>query len=130
MLSRRGELKLTGRVKDTIVLLGGENIEPLPIEQRMTESEYIQAAVVVGQDQKFLGALIVPAQEAIEEYAAENHIPYHEYSDLGHEDAILELLNAEIDVRVNAKTGFRAFERIFRIAVTASRTRNFAFSMP
>lgn len=118
MLSHRGELKLTGRVKDTIVLLGGENIEPLPIEQKITESEYIQAAVVVGQDQKFLGALIVPAQEAIEAYAAENHVPYNEYTDLVNNDAILELLNAEIDVRVNAKTGFRAFERIFRIAVT------------
>jgi len=62
MLSYDGEIKITGRAKDTIVLRGGENIEPLPIEQRLAESSYIQQAVVLGQDEKYLAALIVPKQ--------------------------------------------------------------------
>ena len=33
MLTRRGELRITGRAKDTIVLLGGENVEPLPMSK-------------------------------------------------------------------------------------------------
>ncbi len=118
MLTHRGELKLTGRAKDTIVLLGGENIEPLPIEQKITESDFIDTAVVVGQDQKYLGALIVPNQEAMERYADENHVPYDEWGDLCCTDASLELYQTEVNNLVNAKNGFRGFERIFRIAVT------------
>ncbi|MFW5776564.1 MAG: AMP-dependent synthetase/ligase [Spirochaetota bacterium] len=117
MLTHGGELAITGRAKDTIVLIGGENIEPLPIEQRITESEYIDTAVVVGQDQKYLGALIVPNQEAVERYADENHIPYGAYADLIENEGILELIDGEINVRVNAKNGFKGFERVFRFTL-------------
>jgi long-chain acyl-CoA synthetase len=117
MLTRRGELKITGRAKDTIVLLGGENIEPLPIEQRITESEYIDTAIAVGQDQKYLGALIVPNREAVERYAETNHIPYESYSDLLESEGILELIDGEIAGVISAKNGFKGFERIFRFAL-------------
>ena len=90
-LTLRGELKITGRAKDTIVLLGGENIEPLPIEQKITESEYIDTAVVVGQDQKYLAALIIPNTDAVERFADENHIPYNQPSDLLDSDDVPEL---------------------------------------
>ncbi len=117
MLTHRGELKLTGRAKDTIVLLGGENIEPLPIEQKITESDFIATAVVVGQDQKYLGALIVPNQEVMERYAEENKISYDDWGGLCRNHACVELLQSEVNNLVNAKNGFRGFERIFRIAV-------------
>ncbi len=117
MLTIRGELKITGRAKDTIVLLGGENIEPLPIEQKLTESEYIDSAVVVGQDQKYLGALIVPNSAAIEGYADENHIPYNQIADLLESDDVKELMDGEINSLVNGRTGFRAFERVYRFAI-------------
>jgi long-chain acyl-CoA synthetase len=117
MLTHRGELKLTGRAKDTIVLLGGENIEPLPIEQTITESEYIDTAVVVGQDQKYLGALVVANQAAIEAYAEENQITGFPYSELLAESRVVALINQEINSRVNAKNGFRNFETIFKFAI-------------
>lgn len=72
MLTQKGELKITGRAKDTIVLRGGENIEPLPIEQKIRESELIDQAVVLGQDQKFLAALVVPNEEALREALREH----------------------------------------------------------
>jgi long-chain acyl-CoA synthetase len=72
MLTHNGELRITGRAKDTIVLRGGENIEPLPIEQKLRESELIDQAVILGQDQKFLGALIVPNDEALREALREH----------------------------------------------------------
>ena len=119
MLTHGGELKLTGRAKDTVVLSGGENVEPLPIEQKITESDYIDTAVVVGQDQKFLGALVVPNREAVEHYADENHIPYDEYEDLVEDSALLELIESEINRLVSAKNGFRGFERVYRFRVLA-----------
>ena len=112
-----GDIKLTGRAKDTIVLLGGENVEPLPIENRIRDSQYIDHAVVLGQDQKFLAALIVPNLERIEAYAKENAIPYMDMESLAKLHEIRELIHAEITERVNQKTGFRGFEMIFRSAV-------------
>jgi long-chain acyl-CoA synthetase len=64
-----GDLVLTGRAKDTIVLTNGENIEPEPIEGACLRSPYIQQIMLVGQDQKSLGAFIVPNSEALQTWA-------------------------------------------------------------
>ena len=61
MINFKDTLTLTGRAKDTVVLLGGENVEPVPIENKLTESAYINQVMVVGQDQKNLGAIINPS---------------------------------------------------------------------
>jgi long-chain acyl-CoA synthetase len=42
------------------VLAGGENVEPEPVETVIKTSPLIEQAVCVGQDQKGLGALLVP----------------------------------------------------------------------
>ncbi|MCL2758681.1 MAG: AMP-binding protein [Treponema sp.] len=110
----KGEIKLTGRAKDTIVLMGGENVEPVPIEDKIRDSIYIDHAVVMGQDQKYLAALIVPSFENIEAYAKENNISYMDIESLVKTPEIRELIQAEITERVNRKTGFRGFEMIFR----------------
>ena len=60
------DLVITGRAKDTIVLSNGENIEPQPIEDACVRSPYIDQMMLVGQDQKALGALIVPNLDALQ----------------------------------------------------------------
>jgi long-chain acyl-CoA synthetase len=65
-VSDRDDLILTGRAKDTIVLTNGENIEPQAIENACLRSAYIDQIVLVGQDQKQLGALLVPNLAALE----------------------------------------------------------------
>ncbi|KAJ8449679.1 hypothetical protein Cgig2_001335 [Carnegiea gigantea] len=58
-----GVLVLEGRAKDTIVLSTGENVEPSEIEEAAMRSSLIQQIVVVGQDQRRLGAIIVPNKD-------------------------------------------------------------------
>ena len=67
-LTVKNDLVLTGRVKDTIVLSNGENIEPQPIEDACLQSPYIHQIMLVGQDYKSLGALIVPNFDALEKW--------------------------------------------------------------
>ena len=117
MMTHRGELRILGRTKETIVLLGGENVEPVPIEDTMLQSEYIDQVMVVGQDQKFLGALVIPNIEALETYAKENDIDWVAREDLMANEQILEHYSDEINSRVNEKKGFRLFERIFRFTL-------------
>ena len=64
-----GNIVLSGRSKDTIVLSSGENIEPQPIEDAICCSQFIKFCVLVGQDCKHLGALLVADEEALEEHA-------------------------------------------------------------
>jgi long-chain acyl-CoA synthetase len=119
ILTRHGDLKLTGRFKDTIVLRGGENVEPLPIEQRINDSQYIKQSVVLGQDQRFLAALIVPDQDAINAWAKDNNIPSSDYESLLAQPEVKELIDYEINQAVSPKTGFKSFERIFRFELLA-----------
>lgn len=109
-----GDLIIRGRAKDTIVLLGGENVEPLPIEERMQESRYVDRAVVVGQDQRFLGALIVLNEEAVAEHAAAAGIDGDPPA-LVEDPRIRALIRAEVTARVNGANGFKPFERVSRV---------------
>ncbi len=111
------EIKITGRAKDTIVLLGGENIEPLLIEEALCTSDFIESAMLVGQDKKYLGALIVPAKEAIQNYASENNIAYAVYDQLLDTPEIQMLIRTEIDRLVSAENNFRSCEKIFRFSL-------------
>jgi long-chain acyl-CoA synthetase len=117
IFTHSGELKILGRTKETIVLLGGENIEPVPIEDRLNASEAILQSMVVGQDQKFLAALIVPDMARLEEYAIANNISYVQSEELLTNPEIQEYMHNEIQKQVNTKNGFRHFECIYRFTM-------------
>ncbi|MCG8528087.1 MAG: long-chain fatty acid--CoA ligase [Opitutales bacterium] len=101
-------LKILGRTKDTVVLLSGENIEPVPIEHRIAESDLIENCMVVGQDQKYLGLLVVPSVEGFKEKdesldSVEKIVASQEAK---------EWVQDWIHDCVSVKTGFKSFERV------------------
>ena len=114
-----GEVSLRGRMKDTIVLRGGENLEPVPIEQKMLLSQYIAQAVVIGQDQRHLCALIVPDAEELKALAKEKQISYSSYEDLVSSNQAKNFFVDEVNSLVSSKNGFRLFERIFDFKLLA-----------
>ncbi len=101
-------LKIVGRCKETIVLLGGENVEPLPIESRLLESPLIDQCMVVGQDRKHLGLLVVPSLAG---FAAVG-VQVPDLAALNYHPECHELLRAEILRLVSSSAGFKSFERI------------------
>jgi long-chain acyl-CoA synthetase len=104
-------LKILGRSKDTIVLLNGENIEPVPIEAQLAKSPLVDHCMVVGQDQKHLGALIVPSLDALRAAGLD-------VADLPSAAASPEaaaLVEADARSLVNHEQGFKPFERIATI---------------
>ncbi len=111
----RGELILRGRKKDTIVLRGGENIEPAPIEMKINESRFVAQSVVLGQDQRYLGALIVVNRDELLSWARENGLDPSDIDVLLENEQVKRLYEVEVAELVNAKTGFKMFERINRV---------------
>ena len=128
-LTPYGDLVLTGRAKDTIVLTNGENIEPQPIEDACVRSVYIDQIMLVGQDQRALGALIVPNLETLQQWLDEQNLDLKlpelnsspeavAQSDLN-DRAIANLYREELNREVKNRPGYRADDRIaeFRFIV-------------
>lgn len=64
-----GFIQVTDRKKDLIITSGGKNIAPQPLENTLKLSPFIEQAVIIGNDRKFISALIVPPWETIETWA-------------------------------------------------------------
>jgi long-chain acyl-CoA synthetase len=67
-------LKITDRKKEMFKTSGGKYVAPLPIENKLKESKYIEQVMVVGADRKFVGALIVPSFPNLKEWARQNNL--------------------------------------------------------
>lgn len=119
MINFKDTLTLTGRAKDTIVLLGGENVEPVPIEGKLSESIYISQVMVCGQDQKNLGAIIVPDFEKLKAWAKDNGIAETDDKALCENPKVLDLYKKEIKELNSGKNGFKSFEQVTPFFLTA-----------
>jgi len=108
MMTHNRCLKILGRSKETIVLLNGENVEPVPIECCLVASPLIAQCIVVGQDQNCLGLLVVPCLEGFRS----GGINASNVAELGNRADAHALLNADIKRLVGTATGFKSFERI------------------
>ena len=112
-----GEFAIRGRAKDTIVLFGGENVEPVPIEEVLRQSPYVDQVVVVGQDRKYLGALILPDYKEVELHLKSSGVPYVARETLAEMPETIELIQEEVSSHINARAGFKSFERINRFSL-------------
>jgi long-chain acyl-CoA synthetase len=112
-LSAKGDLTITGRAKDTIVLSNGENVEPLSIEDACSRSPYIDQIMLVGQDQRQLGALIVPNLKALE---VDGLLPpdseLDQVADLLQQDKIQTVFRNELTREVQDRPGYSINDRI------------------
>ncbi|MBD1923220.1 AMP-binding protein [Microcoleus sp. FACHB-831] len=133
-ITAENDVVLTGRAKDTIVLTNGENIEPQPIEDACLRSAYIDQIMLVGQDERSLGALIVPNLESLSKWAALQNPPLHipdklttpqEASALDSK-VIQDLFRQELNREVQNRPGYRADDRVgpFKLILEPFSTEN------
>ncbi len=128
LLLADGTLVLTGRAKDTIVLSSGENIEPGPLEDALAALPMVEQVMVVGQDRRQLGLLLVPKAEALAAWASEQGLPGSKGSEPGEagslpaDPALLKALSREFNRVLAARAGSRPDERLAGVAVVAPFT--------
>ena len=113
MLAENGDVMITGRAKDTIVLRGGENVEPENIETALASSPCFLDVVVVGHAQKALGALVVPNFEVLRSRLG--NLPDSTEEVLALRPEVQQCIRAEIATIVNGDRGFRTFELVTRV---------------
>lgn len=90
-------LKITDRKKELFKTSGGKYVAPQPIENRMKESPFIEQMMVVGADQKFVGALIVPSMPNLKEWMRQKEIQFTTNEDAVNHPKVLELYRELMD---------------------------------
>lgn len=93
----QGFLVITDRKKNIIVTSGGKNITPQPIENQLITCKYIEQVMVIGDRRKYCTAVVVPAFEVLEKWAASNNVSYNSRKELSQLPEVRELVRLEID---------------------------------
>lgn len=92
-----GFLRITDRIKDLIITSGGKNIAPQHIETLVGNDFYIEQIVAIGDNRKFVSALVTPSFEALEAWAGERKIPYTSMEDLVAHPDVMAFYRERID---------------------------------
>ena len=90
-------LKITDRKKELFKTSGGKYVAPQPIENKMKESPFVEQMMVVGAEQKFVGALIVPSLINLKEWMLHKEITFTTIEDAIHNPKVLDLYKELID---------------------------------
>jgi long-chain acyl-CoA synthetase len=90
-------LKITDRKKELFKTSGGKYVAPQPIENKMKESPFVEQMMVVGAEQKFVGALIVPSIPNLKEWMRQKNIPFVTNEDAVNNPEVLKLYKELID---------------------------------
>ncbi|MFB6352010.1 MAG: long-chain fatty acid--CoA ligase, partial [Bradymonadaceae bacterium] len=114
---RRGLLVDHGPEKEIIITAGGKNLSPEKIENTLKTSPYIKEAVAIGDDRKFISALVQIDGDAVGDWASRRGITYTSFRDLTDKKPVRELIDDEIEeandrlARVEQVRAFRLFPK-------------------
>lgn len=109
-----GALVLTERIKDLFKTSNGKYIAPQAIESRLGEDRYIEQVAVIGDRRKYVTAIIIPAFEALKEYARRHKIAFRSIDDLIHNSEIIKFFQERIE---RLQRGLAGFEKIKRFTL-------------
>lgn len=104
-----GKLSITERIKDLFKTSNGKYIAPQAIESCLGGDRFIEQVAVIGDQQKYVTAIIVPAYEALTEYARKMQIQFHTFEDLVRNQEIYKMIEGRI---AELQKGFATFEQI------------------
>ncbi|HEY9843654.1 MAG TPA: long-chain fatty acid--CoA ligase, partial [Candidatus Obscuribacterales bacterium] len=113
-IDAEGFLRITDRKKEIIVMSNGKNVAPQPIENTLKNSPYIEQAVMLGNNQKYMAAIVYPSFEALEQLAQDKGIKFSNRLDLINSAQINAFMKTEIE-RLTKE--FARYEQIKRFAL-------------
>jgi long-chain acyl-CoA synthetase len=109
-------LKITDRKKEILVTSGGKNIAPQPIENLLRADKYIEQAVVIGDRQSYIAAIILPHFPALRLWATHKHLKFKDEEDL----ITLSEVQAKMKRQVgHTNTRLAKYERVRKIILIA-----------
>jgi long-chain acyl-CoA synthetase len=107
-------LKITDRKKEIFKLSGGKYIAPQMIENKLKESFFIEQAMVIGENEKFASALIVPCFSYIEKWAAAEGLTLTGREEIVNHQEVLSVIQKEV-AEINKTLGLVEEIKRFRL---------------
>ena len=104
-----GQLRIVDRKKAIFVTSGGKNVSPSLVENALKVSPYVKEAVVLGEGEKFVSALIQIDLENVGQWATERKLTYTNFRSLTLLPEVRELVSAEVD---RANEGLAPVEQV------------------
>ena len=90
-------LKITDRKKELFKTSGGKYVAPQPIENKMKESPFIEQIVLIGDNKKFVSALIVPGFSKLKEWAKQHGIEYTSNEEIIKNSMVITMITDIVD---------------------------------
>ena len=90
-------LKITDRKKELFKTSGGKYVAPQQVENKYKESPFIEQVLVIGNNRKFVSALIVPSVLYLEEYCNHKSWVFDNLEEMVRDDRVKEKINREIE---------------------------------
>ena len=107
-------LKITGRIKQIFKTSGGKYVSPELMENKFKLSPFIETIMVIGENKKHTAALVIPAWEALTDYADHKKIAYSNHDDLVKNELIIDKFNREI---AKYNEDFAQWEKVKKIRI-------------
>jgi long-chain acyl-CoA synthetase len=95
--NKYNQLRITGRIKSLFKTSGGKYINPDVIEAKFSASKLIEHILVVGENQKFAGALIIPNFPELKSWCAQEKIKYTTNEEMIHNPEVQKRYAKEVN---------------------------------
>jgi long-chain acyl-CoA synthetase len=116
-IDEEGFITITGRKNEIFKMASGVYVNPEKLENKLQQSFFISQAFVVGQNQSFLSALILPDFDYIKEYFAHQGVHFNSNLEIIQNQKVISLIDQEINM-LNGY-GIKENENIQRFALVA-----------
>jgi long-chain acyl-CoA synthetase len=116
LFDQDGFLFITDRKKDLIKTSGGKYVAPQMIEGMITQSRFVEQAVIIGDKRKYVSALIVPDFEALRAWAKEQGLPNSERQELIADRRVVDVIKADVN---RLTRDLADYEKVKRIGLLA-----------
>jgi long-chain acyl-CoA synthetase len=107
-------LKITDRKKEIFKTSSGKYIAPLMIENKIKECRFVEQSMVVGENQKFASAIIVPSFANFKEYCKDHSITWTTNEEMSTHEELKKLINDHVKL---INKSLAPFEQLKRVAI-------------
>lgn len=125
IFTEEGHLKITDRKKDIIITSGGKNVAPQKIENRLKLFPLISEVLVIGNQKKYLSALISLDKEALFTFCEENSMPLDaDWKEYASNEILISKIQEYLDEANNELASFETIKK-FRLLPIELTTENY-----
>lgn len=110
-LDEKGNLYITDRIKDLMKTSNGKYVTPQPIENLLSNNQFISQAMVVAEGRPFVTALIIPNFEALKDQLPKMNMPFTNWEEIVNSDQIKAFYQKKIEEIQQSQSGFEKVKK-------------------